>query len=125
MRTAHPTPVDLFDADPSVVMGPGDPRPGRAPHRPSALVIDPDAAARSRLAADLAAEGYEVSTCPGPCAPTNCPARGRVRGQRCPRLPADIALVVVDQASARTRLLDAYARWAPGARVEITGTLIR
>lgn len=57
MRNALPTPGDLFDTDPSVAMGPGDPRPGRAPHRPSALVIDPDAATRICLAAELAADG--------------------------------------------------------------------
>jgi hypothetical protein len=111
------------DTDPSVPLGPGDPRPGRLPDRPAALVIDPEASTRSRLAADLAADGYQVWTCPGPCTVTRCPARGRELGARCPRLPDDVALIVVDQASARTRLLHAYALWAPTARVEVTGTL--
>lgn len=125
MPASSPTTLDVFDHDPSVPMGPGDPRAGRTALRPSALVIDPDGATRIRLAADLAADGYEVATCPGPCTLTRCPARGRVRGERCPRLPADLALVVVDQASARTRLLDAYASWTPGVRTEVTGTLTR
>lgn len=102
---------------------PGDARPGRPPRRPAALVVDPDAATRSRLAADLSAEGYEVTTCPGPCTPTNCPAQDGPGGERCPRLPADVDLIVVDQASARTRLLEAYAAWAPRAQMEVTGTL--
>lgn len=125
MRSPRPTPADLFDADASVPMGPGDRRPGRARARPAALVIDPDAATRIELADELAATGYDVVTCPGPCTPTSCPARSRTRGKRCPRIPADLALVVIDQASARTPLLDAYASWVPGARVEITGTLTR
>lgn len=123
MRTDHPMP-DLFDADPIVAMGPGDPRPGRVRRRASALVVDPDAATRIRLAGELAAAGYDVATCPGPCTSTFCAARGGTSGSRCARLPADLALVVVDQASARTRLLEAYASWAPEARVEITGTLV-
>lgn len=118
MRTPHPSP-DLFDFDPLVPMGPGDPRPGRPRQRPSALVVDPDAATRIRLAGELAAAGYDVATCPGPCTSTLCPGRGRTGGKRCARLPADLALVVVDQASARTRLLEAYASWAPEARVEV------
>lgn len=121
MQASNNTPVDLLDH--SSPMGPGDPRPGRAAPRPSALVIDPDGATRVRLAAQLAAEGYAVATCPGPCTPTLCPARERVPGQRCRRLPADVALVLVDHASARTRLLAAYAAWAPAARIDITGTL--
>lgn len=86
-------------------------------------VIDPDAVIRSRLAADLTTEGYRVTTCPGPCGATRCPGRDGGHGQRCPRLPADVVLIAVDQASARTRLLDAYAWWAPAARLEITCTL--
>lgn len=113
-----------FDADSSVPLGPGDPRPGRAPDGPTALVIDPDAVTRSRLAADLTTEGYVVWTCPGPCGATQCAGRdGGTGSQRCPRLPPAVVLVAVDQASARTRLLDAYASWAPAARIEITGTL--
>lgn len=123
MRSARPTPAHLFDADRPVPMGPGDPRPGRARSRPTALVIDPDAATRIRLADELGATGYDVAPCPGPCTPTFCPARSRSGGKRCPRLPADLALVVVDQASARTHLLEAYASWVPEARIEITGTL--
>lgn len=106
-----------------VPLGPGDARPGRVPQLPSALVIDPAAANRTRVAAELTAAGYQVWTCPGPCTSTRCPARDGARAERCPRLPADVRLIVVDQASARTELLGSYASWVPAAQVEITGTL--
>lgn len=110
--------------EPNIVpLGPGDPRPGRIPARPAALVVDPDAATRLRMAEELAADGYEATTCPGPTTATRCPARDGASGQPCIRLPADVAFIAVDQGSAWTRLLEAYADWAPDAHLRITDTL--
>lgn len=108
-----------------VPLGPGDPRPGRAASRPTALVIDPDPATCIRLWGELTDDGYEVTTCPGPTTATLCPARDGLTGKRCPRLPADLAFVTVDQASARTRLLEAYAHWVPDTHLRITDTDVR
>lgn len=106
-----------------VPLGPGDARPGRSVPRPTALVVDPDPAVCTRLWAELTDDGYEVTTCPGPTTATLCPARDGAGGKRCTRLPADVAFIAVDQASARTRLLEAYADWAPGTHLRITDTL--
>lgn len=119
-RTTHAA----LPRDPiSVPLGPGDPRPARTPARPTALVVDPVAATRLRMAEELAADGYEVTSCPGPTTATRCPARDGADGKRCTRLPADVAFVAVDQGSARTRLLEAYTAWAPDAHLRVTGTL--
>lgn len=106
-----------------VPLGLGDARPGRSAPRPTALVVDPDPAVCTRLWAELTDDGYEVTTCPGPTTATRCPARDGADGKRCSRLPADVAFIAVDQGSARTRLLEAYADWAPGTHLRITDTL--
>lgn len=75
------------------------------------------------MAEELAADGYEVTTCPGPTTATRCPARDGASGPPCTRLPADVAFIAIDQGSARTRLLEAYADWVPDAHLRITDTL--
>jgi CBS domain-containing protein len=97
----------------------GDTRPGRPEDRRTALVVQPDAATRVRLMARLAAEGYDAYTCPGPTDPTLCPAREGPAAPRCPRLPAQVDLVVIDEESARTHL-GVYEAWNPGVPVRIS-----
>jgi hypothetical protein len=62
----------------------------------------------------LAHEGYRVRTCVGPTVRPDCPGVNG-DGEPC-RLPDDLAVAYVDQASARTPLLAAYPRWRPGGR---------
>lgn len=88
-----------------------------ATSRPVAFVINPDVSERRRLREELAAEGYRVETCPGPCSTTLCPAREGADAPPCTRLPRRIDLLVVDQGSARTRLLEAYQAWRPGVPI--------
>lgn len=100
-------------------MPPGDERPGRMAGRPNALVVSPDPTNRAARAERLAEEGYAVVTCPGPLSATCCPARDGRDALLCSRVPDDLALLVVDQRTARTRLLEAYHAWHPRALLDI------
>lgn len=98
----------------------GDARPGRPAPRPVAMVVHPDPQARAAPRRELAAEGYRVESCPGPGAGVQCPGADRP-GQDgpCVRLPDPVRLVVVDAATARTRLLESYQAWRPGVAIRV------
>lgn len=61
-----------------------------------------------------------VESCPGPGAGVQCPGADRP-GQDgpCVRLPDPVRLVVVDAATARTRLLESYQAWRPGVAIRV------
>lgn len=117
---ASPCAADaITDVDGMVPLGPGDTRPGRSRSKPVALVIDSDPGARLRSRNDLVAVGYDVRTCPGPLAGTLCPAMGGAGAPRCPRVPANASLVVIDADTAQTPLPEAYEQWLPAATLRL------
>lgn len=100
----------------------GDERPGRPAGRSTAFVIDPDAQRRLRTAARLTERGFAVRTCPAPLSNTTCPAATGPAAP-CDRLPEDVTVVVVDEETARTKLVETYRAWRPEAAIRLAGAL--
>jgi hypothetical protein len=101
----------LEDAEPQARRAGRDARRG-------ALVVDEDPTMRIVFRRLLEAEGYHVTTCPGPGATHCAAALEGASCPRCPRVDEDTALVVLDGAARRTRLPEAYEAWLPGARID-------
>jgi hypothetical protein len=92
--------------------------PGARRTRPEALVVDEDPDMRLVLRRVLEAEGYAVSTCPGPRA-THCRAArsGARAAPVCPRVPRNTRVVLLDEVARSTRLPEAYRTWLPEADI--------
>lgn len=101
-------------------MPPGDPRPGRPQRRRSAVVVDPDPAARTEARKDLEVAGYDAVTCPGPAGGAYCPSLRDVNPSRCARVPSDTELVLLKSDENALALAEAYARWLPNATIRQT-----
>jgi hypothetical protein len=117
-RPARPAELE---GDAALPMDAGDERPGRPPTRPVALVVHHEDAARLDEGRRLRAQGYKVVTCPGPLGGTACPGMEGTAAERCPRVPADVDYIVLDQETARTPVGDAYRSWAPAAEIHVEG----
>jgi hypothetical protein len=105
--------------DRGLVLDAGDERPGRPPERPVALVVHCEDQARMDKGQELREQGYKVVTCPGPLGGTACGGLGGSGASRCPRVPSDVAYIVMDQKTAATRVPEAYRVWAPAAEVHV------
>jgi hypothetical protein len=96
----------------------GGDRPGSSAPRPAALVVHPRPSSHLATATVLEAEGFDVTTCPGPMTATRCPARDGDT-EMCDRLPKGLQLIVVDRASAAAGMQSAYRRWQPEAEIRL------